>query len=1136
MPVIAPRSENSEKTSTFVGRERELEALRAGLADVVAGRGRLFLLVGEPGIGKTRLASELATEAKQQGAMVLWGRCEEDVGAPPFWPWAQVLRRLFEVSPQAKPRGALLSQIVPDLRRTRKRIASATQATEQRFELFDNVERLLHKVARDQPLLLVLDDLHAADLPSLLLLQFLARQVHEARVLVLASYRAADLERDAARAALLNPISRQGTRLTLSALNEAHVANLAARALGCDRTDPLLASIFRLTEGNPLFVGEVVQLLLAEREANGKWPSQVETMHLPHGVDAVIRERLQPLSEPCKQLLRQAAVLGREFTAPNLRALSSSPGAQQMQDLAEAERCGLVVAMDAQRRRFQFTHALIRRALYVSSDPTERATWHQHAAQLLEAVHAGHGPHVAEIAHHYMQAAQLGDVDKAASYLERAGEQAVQQWAYEDADDYYEQTLRVLADSPGARPRRCQLLIAQGEAQHAAGRATARATFAAAAELARVLVAGEGQPDTVSGAVLFARAALGLAGQGLGLLQLDPDPLAVALLEEALQQLAPEQAQLRARVGARLAAHLAFPPTQTRSLTLIAEAEATARAAGDRSALAMVLGQRHLVLWRFNVIPDRLALASELVELAEDLGDRTLAWEARAWRLVDRATVGDGPGVDADLSVVRTFAEASRQPRLLWMANNFRVARALWRGQWEEAHTLALASLQLAGELKDQLAQVAAPFQLYLIERERGGEPDQDKIRWIVQQHPESMMMRAVLITTLLDLGRPAQARAELDSLAVGEFAAVARDRRLGALALLAEACWRLQAREHAPGLMAMLRPYADYNVMYSSNVCFGAATRYLAELASVCGDWQASAAWFDDAIERNRRMGALSQVAWTQHDAACLWLRVARLADAPVEAAERARALVEQSSSLANGLGMVRLRASLEQLESELAPPTEAEAAVASIRLGSAVALQGCFQRSGEFWSIGVGPDLVRIQDSKGLHYIAALLGQPGRDASVLDLADGVVHGAEPFDLSGVGGRLRTGESGPLLDARTRAAYRQRLADLREEMDEAATHNDMGRQERLRYEEEQIKQEMARAVGLHGRNRPSGSPLERARLNVTRAIKTALRKIAEANPSLGHLFATSIRTGNLCCYTPDPRLTIQWSLGEAPS
>jgi len=1138
MPVAASLADSSESASPFVGRERELDVLRAGLGDVVAGKGRLFLLVGEPGIGKTRLATEVAREAAQQGAMVLWGRCDEDVGAPPFWPWAQVLRRLFELSPRAKPKGTVLGQIVPELRTADSTAASATQATEQRFELFDCVERLLRKQARTQPLVLIFDDLHAADLPSLLLLQFFARQVHEARILVLASYRAADLERVAERAALLGPISRQGTRLTLTALNEAHVASLAARALGCDHADPVLPSIFRLTEGNPLFVGEVVQLLLAEREAHatsGTWqisPSQVEAMRLPHGVGAVIRERVQPLSESCQQLLRRAAVLGRRFSVAHLRSIASAPVEAIQQDLAEAERSGLIAAVGPQRQHFQFTHALVRRSLYEDSDPVERAFWHQQAGEALAAAHPGRGPHVAEIAHHYVQAAQFGDAGKAVDYLERAGQQALQQWAYEDADDDFEHALRILDDSPTASSRRCQLLIAQGEARYAAGRATARASFAAAAELARQLSAGEAAAPDASGPVLFARAALGVAGQGLGVLQLDPDPLAVSLLEEALQRLAPDRADLRSRIGARLAAHLSFPDTQARSLALIEEAEATARATGDSGVLAMVLGQRHLVLWRFNRIPDRLALASELVELAERLGDRTLAWEARAWRLVDRATVGDGPGVDADLRVVSALAEASRQPRLRWMATNFRVARALWRGQWEEAHALALTSLQLANELNDQLAQVAAPFQLYLIDRERGVEPDENKIRWIVQQHPESVMMRAVLITTLLDLGRPAEARAELDNLAVGDFAVVARERRLGALALLAEACWRLQDREHAPSLMRMLRPYAEYNVMYSTNVCFGATTRFLGELASVGGDWRTSAGWFADAIERNQRMGAFSQVAWTQHDAASLWLRVARLVDGPPEAADRARALVEQSSALASRLGMTRLLASLDQLRSELTAPTESQVDRASGWPGGAAMLPGTFQRSGEFWSIGVGPDLVRIQDTKGLKYMAALLRQPGVDVYALDLVDGVVDGSGTPRTSRSGERMRNRDTEPLLDAATRAAYRQRLADLREEIAEATNHNDVGRQQRLRIEEEQIQQELARAVGLHGRNRPSGSPIERARLNVTRAIKTALRKITEANANLGHLFSTSIRTGSLCSYTPDPRLTIQWNLG----
>jgi len=1127
----APHAHGSSEEpakSTFVGRDRELSELRRGLDDTLAGHGRLFLLVGEPGIGKTRLASEIAADAARRGALVLWGRCDEEVGAPPFWPWAQILRRLLDASPGHQRAGRLLAHIVPELRTGPDTPDVSAQSGEQRFELFDTVERLFRSVAAQRPLLLILDDLHIADLPSLLLLRFLARQLHDAELLVLGSYRAADLDRVAERAAILNPISRTGVRLPLTPLSEAHVADLLSNALGQAAAEAVVGSVYAVTEGNPLFIAEVVQLLRAQLDVGGGLPKTAAAIQLPHGVREVIRERLRPLSGACRQLLAQASVLGRELDVSLLRVLSTATPLLQSEGLAEAERAGLIVARDPERSHFRFTHELIRSTLYDAMTVSERALEHRRVATALELAHAGRlGPHVAEIARHYVQAAILGDTSKALAYLVQAAQQATGQWAYEDADEYYTQALRVVNIASDALPlSRCEILLAQGQVRYAAGRTTARAAFEEASLLARQIV----REDRTRGAQLLADAALGVAGQGLGLLQLEPDATAIGLLDEAAALLSSEQAEHGARVRARLAAHLSFPATQARSLSLIQEAEESARATRDGATLAMVLGQRHLVLWRFNILAGRLELVSELVHLAEELGDRDLAWEARAWRVVDRMTVGDGAGVDADLAVISALADARHQPRYRWMTNNFRVARALWRGQWDEAETLAAESLQLAGDLADQLAKVAAPFQLFLIGRERDQEPDEARARLIVQHFPESPMMRAVLITVLLDLGKDAEAQVELDHLALGEFAQVTRERRLGVLALLAEACWRLGDVERARALIEILQPFAAYNVMYSSNVCFGAASRYLGQLAAVGADWETAEAWFADAMARNRRMGAPALLAWTQYDCALMWERRARSSPVETGALDRAVELIAESRSLAAALQMTRLCRALDDLEhgiEQRAPRRGADSPAPRT-----VIQQGTFRRDGDYWSIGDGHDLVRVKDTKGLLYIATLLQQPGCDVHVLDLLDAVpdpriAAGTMPSRRRLLAGRV----TDPVLDAPARAALRLRLSELREEIDEAERFNDVGRRERLDIEAEQVKQVLEQALGLHGRSRPAGSPIERARLNVTRAIKTAVRKISSGNNTLGHYFTTTIRTGNLCRYTPHPRLPIDWNL-----
>lgn len=1119
-------SSDERAAPSFVGRERELAELRAGLDDARAGRGRLFLLVGEPGIGKTRLAAEIAAEADQRGTAVLWGRCSEDIGVPPFWPWAQMLRRL-RVTDDSTGGRQLLAQIVPELRVDGEAAVVSSQPNEQRFALFDAVERTLRAAALRQPLLLIFDDLHAADLPSLLLLRFLAYQVHDSRLMVIGSYRAPDLDRVAERAQVLNPISRHGTRLPLTALSEAHVGNLVSVAFGDAVPATLAASVYALTEGNPLFVGEVMQLLVAERDTTGVLPSDARTVRLPHGVREVIRERLQPLSIRCRDLLCVAAVLGREFEASRLRVLSAAPAAVQMDCLAEAERAGLVLSLDAQRGRFQWSHELIRDTLYEAISAGERAQLHHRIAAAIEAAHAGDlGSHAAEIAFHFTRSAVLGDADKAVDYAERAARQAVQQWAYEEADELYAQALHALASSPAPdRLRRCELLLAQGYTQHAAGRVAARPTYAEAAALARSLC----REEPARGAELFAAAALGVADQGLGLLQMNPDATAVQLLEEAERLLPHTHTQPAVRVRARLAAHLSFSATQARSLELIEQAEQQARTLGDEPTLAMVLGQRHLVLWRFNVIPGQSERATEIVELAERLGDRELAWQGRAWRVVDRMAIGDAVGVDRDLSLLVERSETIRQPRFRWMATNFRVARALWRGQWSEAETLARESWDLGVELADPMAQAAAPFQLYLVARELGREPDEAMARAAVQRFPDSPMVRAILVMTLLDLDRRSEAQAQFDQLAVGEFAAVSRDSRVGALALLAEACWRLGDVARARVLMDRLLPFAEYNIMYAGNTCFGAAARYLGELATACEDWEAAAAYFETAIARNRCMGAYAPLAWTQHDAACMWLRRAPTSPAPATCIEHARRLLAEARSGAAGLSMVRLQHTLDELASRIsATETNATAKLAPAQ-GEGVVRLGTFHRDGEYWSISDGRELVRVKDTRGLHYIASLLRQPGAAVHALDLAsggarDGLAPATDWHERPAAGAE-------PLLDARSRAAYRKRLAELRAEIDEAQQFHDLGRLAGLQGEQDQLEHELSRAVGLRGRNRPSGSAVERARLNVTRAIKTAVRKLSADNAALGHYFATTIKTGNLCSYTPEPRSAIKWVL-----
>jgi predicted ATPase len=314
---------------TFIGREPELATLHAALADATAGHGRIVLLAGEPGVGKTRLAQELAAYAWQRGALVLVGRCYEGEGAPPFWPWVQMLRTYVMDSDPARLRqemglgAADIAQVVPEVRERLPDLTAApgVESEQARFRLFDSVTLFFQAAARRQVQVLIVDDLHWAEIPSLLLLQFMAREIGEARVLVLGTYRDLGLPRGHALLQALGEIARVPGSQTLSlrGLSEPEVARFLERR-GFQPFAPLVTAMYQATEGNPFFLTEVVRLLAYE-EDHTALRSPRSTMTIPQGVRAAVERRLHALSAECQQVLTLAAVMGREF---NVAALESA--------------------------------------------------------------------------------------------------------------------------------------------------------------------------------------------------------------------------------------------------------------------------------------------------------------------------------------------------------------------------------------------------------------------------------------------------------------------------------------------------------------------------------------------------------------------------------------------------------------------------------------------------------------------------------------------------------------------------------------------------------------------------------------------------------------------------------------------
>ena len=568
---LAPVAESPDEAprGAFVGRVPQVAELMAGLDDAFAGRGRLFLVVGEPGIGKSRLAEEVMRHARARGARVLVGRCWEAGGAPAYWPWVQALRAAVRDTDSAAllahlgAGAAQLAQIVPELRQRFPDLPEppALESEVARFRLFDATAEFLGNISQAPPTVLVLDDLHAADAPSLLLLRFLARELRSTHILLLAAYRDVDPIPGRPLTETLAEVAREPVtrRVSLGGLSEREVAQYVKLTASQIASTPLVAAVHQETEGNPLFVGEIVRLLAVEGVAS---ESTAEArLAIPQSIRDVIARRLNHLSHECNRLLVLAAVIGREFALDALARLAGVSEDGLLDVLDEAMAARVLADVPGAADRLRFAHVLIRDTLYEGLAAARRARLHRQVVAALEALYGDEpGQHLAELAHHSIASS---DVDKALRYAQRAGDRALALLAYEEAARLYQTALDALdlADVRDERTR-CELLLSAGEAQMRAGNTqAAKRAFLDAAGIGRRL----GLPREL------ARAAAGYAREDMYLRAAGDDRL-VPLLEEGLVALADEDVALRVRLLARLAGALRDEPSRDRRDRLSREA------------------------------------------------------------------------------------------------------------------------------------------------------------------------------------------------------------------------------------------------------------------------------------------------------------------------------------------------------------------------------------------------------------------------------------------------------------------------------------------------------------------------------------------------------------------------------------
>ncbi|HET8672724.1 MAG TPA: AAA family ATPase [Thermoleophilaceae bacterium] len=1064
----------------LVGRRSERSELSAALAEAREGRGALFLIAGEPGIGKTRLAEAAAEEAAEAGDSVLWGSAWEAGGAPPYWPWVQAIRELLkdrtaeEMAENLGSGAGYVAQIVPDvgeLAGINPGSAPSLDSEATRFSAFDATASFIKSAASQRPIVVVLDDLHAADVATVRLLEFLARNLHGARILAIGTHRTAPEHRDSEIADALAALAGSGRRLVLGGLGRDEVLELAAARAPGSRPDWLIDRIHELTEGNPLFVDEVIRLLTAQGALAEPGALASGRLPLPEGVRDTIRRRLDPLQPATRRVLASAAVIGPRFAVETLAGISGQSSSELVGHLDEAQQARLVEELPEGVGRYRFAHALVRETLYESLGAQERIALHRAVGETLAGLHS-HRPDVplSELAHHFLQAAPAGDPHgRAVSYAARAGELALDSMAYEQAIELFGGALRALDLGPRDPARRGSILLSLGQAEMRAGRlAVGRATLAKAAEVGRQVADPE----------LLARAALASAPWGLATAMSDEQGL-VPLLEEALKRLPTADGRLRARVIARLAAAQYWSAPAERRQALAHEAIAMARRVGDPATLAFVLSDAHLATWDPDSPERALPWAGEIYALAGHVGNTELAMAAHSWRISLLLELGEIATADHEIEAFAEAATRLHQQRAQAQSLLHRCARSLIAGDFERAERLLEEAAGYAGLLQqDQiLGMRLAALAFVMREAQERLEELEPAVRQFAESQPAMPVWRCALLSVLRQAGRDDELRRQYEGLASDGFASIPRDNLwLPALAFLAEAATRLGDGDGARRLLELLEPYAGRNVVTPDVAYFGPVDRYLALLAATAGQRERAARWFESARALATSMGAKNTCERLDRDEA-------------------------------------------ETLGSR--SPAQRAAAAAPAAAGG-----GRLCRRGDMWELSTGGSQFHLKDAKGLHHLACLLANPGREFHALELvaaagpATSASAAADP-DLS-----LRRGgedDTGPLLDARAKAEYRERIGELQEEIEEAEAFHDPERASRARAELDSLTRELSAAVGLGGRDRRGGSSAERARVNVTRSLRATVDRVQQHDAALGHHLHTCIRTGLFCSYDPGP-------------
>lgn len=981
--------------------------------------------------------------------------------------------------------------------------------------------------------MIVFDDLHDADQPSLLMLRFVARQLRDAHILVVGTYRDTEVRRLPALARLIGDLVREGTVLPLLGLSRDEVAQFVTERTGTSPGSKLISALHRATAGNPFFLDGVVRLLVAQEKLHQDEPAALADLKIPDGVRDAIRRRLGSLSQQTNDLLSIGSVIGQEFDVDCLQGVSGIDPDSLLDSLDHAQRDGVIIEAQAARARRRFSHDLIRETLYEDLPTASRLKLHRRIAQVLEQLYAGNPEsHLTELAHHYRRAAQSGEtpaaeITKAIDYSIKAGA-AVRAVAYEETVAHWEAAVALMELQPDCEERRADFCLRLGGLMTFIDRMKGIEYQEKALKLYEVLFKN-GQREVWSSLtddLPYAYSSLPIVmaqvHANLGSYLSTPGPwLDVQRSSEHLrkaQALLGEEARSdsTARLSSQIDFGLALVAARTMRIeegtALALRAMKTAEELGQVWLFVQAASQYGLQLFYAG----RLAEGFELMDLAWERVDRfnepLTAWVVTSTGGSCYLSLGEleqaRRWIERELSKPRNKNSSFTRRLLLGRLGQVLLAE----GDMDKARPLLAQMSDVADYGNGQIAFLEGAWEQTErvwaegLDRSRAAGAGEEgyaharKLSWLRRLLKQYSQAETLLHDVLSMCGREPLQFVEMWAHPELALLYAETDRCEQALAHLARCREIMAAGENWRTFTAM--------VMRAEGFVWSAQKRFVRAQAQ---------------FEKAATIFRLYQMPFEEAETLYYWGRQLVAGGKRAEGAAKLEATAEIYRRCGAGPRWI-----------DRAMAAKPDRLGASAKKSSELAqIEFSFHRQGDYWTVAFNGNLFRIKDARGMHYIAQLLRHPGVEFSVIELAHLTrTKGAEAvgaarshsnqsdFDAA-VEVRSDLGDAGAILDAKAKGDYRRRLAELREELEQSERLNDLGRKERLHEEFEFVSSQLAAAVGRRGGDRKAASHLERARSMVSNRIRVSISRIGAVDSALGRHLSEYIRTGYKCAYLP---------------